>query len=89
MCKTKIQRNFIAKNKQNEIVRKKKYPKLVLNKLKVMGNFTFIYTYQTFSLRTSNLHVGHLHPYVAHVYPCVNYELIRNEIKVNKELTKS
>jgi hypothetical protein len=66
-------------------MRKKTYPKLVLNKLKVMGNSTFIYTYQTFNSRTSNLYVGHLHPYVTHVYPCVNYELTRNELKVNKK----
>jgi ATP adenylyltransferase/5',5'''-P-1,P-4-tetraphosphate phosphorylase II len=30
---------------------KKTYPKLLLNKLKVMGNSTFIYTYMAFSSR--------------------------------------
>jgi hypothetical protein len=29
---------------ENEGYNKKAYPKLVLNKLKVMGSFTFIYT---------------------------------------------
>jgi len=42
-----------------------------------MGNSTSIYIYQAPLSRTSNLYVGHLHPYVAHVYPCVNYELTK------------
>ncbi len=48
MCETRNQQDFIArmKQKQNKVVTKKKtYQKLVLNKLKVMGNFIFIYTY--------------------------------------------
>jgi hypothetical protein len=43
MCKTKIQQDFIAKKKEQNYD-KKTYPKLMLNKLKVMGNLTFIYT---------------------------------------------
>jgi hypothetical protein len=31
---------------------KKTYPKLMLNKLKVMGNFTFIYTYWALTQRS-------------------------------------
>jgi hypothetical protein len=50
MCETKIQQDFIA-NKSKQGSDMKKYPKLVLNKLKIMGNFTSIYTYWTFSSR--------------------------------------
>ncbi len=41
---TRIQENLIAKKKQNKVMTKKMYPKLVLNRLKVMRNSTFIYT---------------------------------------------
>jgi hypothetical protein len=41
--KTKIQQDFIPKHKQIRFD-KKTYPKLMLNKLKVMGNSTSIYT---------------------------------------------
>jgi hypothetical protein len=43
-CKTKFQQNFIVrpKRKQNKVMIKQMYPKLVLNKLKVMGNSTSI-----------------------------------------------
>jgi len=61
------------------------YQTLVLNKLKVMVNSTSIYTYRTPNSRTSDLHEGHLHPYVAHVYPCVNYEFTENELKLKNE----
>jgi hypothetical protein len=48
---------------------KRMRPKLVLNKLKVIENSTFIYTYSTlgsrnFSKKTSNLHVAHVRPCV-------------------------
>jgi hypothetical protein len=33
------------KPKQNKVVTKKMYQKLMLNKLKVMGNSTYIYTH--------------------------------------------
>ncbi len=43
----KIQQDFITRKEQKieQGYDKKTYSKLVLNKLKVMGNFTFIYTY--------------------------------------------
>jgi hypothetical protein len=47
-CKTKFQQNFIVrpKKKQNKVmIKKKMYPKLVLNKLKVMRNSTSIYAH--------------------------------------------
>ncbi len=34
MCETKIEQNFITKNKQNKVMIKKTYPKMVLNKLR-------------------------------------------------------
>jgi hypothetical protein len=43
MCKIKIQQDFITRTKQG--YDKKMYPKLVLNKLEVMCNSTFIYTH--------------------------------------------
>jgi hypothetical protein len=41
---TKIHQGFIAKKKKKQGYDKKTYPKLVLNKLKVVGNSTSIYT---------------------------------------------
>jgi hypothetical protein len=43
-CETRIQKYFIAKENQNKKMTKKTYPRLVLNRLKVMGNYTSIYT---------------------------------------------
>jgi hypothetical protein len=47
----------------------KMYPKLMLNRLKVMGNPTFMYIHWA-----SSSHVTHVHSHVAHAYACVNYE---------------
>jgi hypothetical protein len=44
MCETKIQQGFITKNNQNKVMIRKSYPKLALNKQKVMGNYTSTYT---------------------------------------------
>jgi hypothetical protein len=41
MCKTKFQQDFITKNKNKND--KKTYPRLVLNRLKAMKFFIFIY----------------------------------------------
>jgi hypothetical protein len=39
MCEIRIQQDFIAKKKKtNKVMTKKTYPRLMLNKLKVMGN---------------------------------------------------
>jgi len=60
-----IQQNFIAKNKHD----KKRYPKLILNILKVMGNFIFIYTPWVLS---SNLFLrGFQSTCDPYVHPCV------------------
>jgi hypothetical protein len=49
--------------------------KLVLNKLKVVGNFTSIYTFSTFSSRKffKKLLI-YMWSMCARVHPCVNYE---------------
>ncbi len=52
------------------------YPKLMLNKLNVMGHFTFIYTH---SAVNSRKFLKKLSIHVAHVHPCVNY----GELKLN------
>jgi hypothetical protein len=51
------------------------YFKLVLNKVKITWDSTFIYTHWVPSLRKffkNFLHVTHVHSYVAHVHPCEN-----------------
>jgi len=73
---------------------KRTYQKLVLNRWKIIGNSTSIYTYSTFSSRkfkkkTPNLHVAYVHMCVAHVYPCVNYELSRRELGLNQKWIKN
>jgi hypothetical protein len=45
MCEIRIQQDFIAKDKQKQIFERKMYPKLVLNILKVIKNYTSIYTH--------------------------------------------
>jgi hypothetical protein len=56
---------------------KKTYPKLVLNKLKVMRNSTFIYTHLAPS---SNLHVAHVW---TKTQMKMNLNLTMKELKVN------
>jgi hypothetical protein len=65
MCKIRFQQKIIAI--KIKCCDKKMYPKLMLNRLKVMGNSTFIYTHWAPSSRnlfkkTSNLHVAHVDP---------------------------
>jgi hypothetical protein len=43
MCKTNIQQDFIVKKETKQSYNKKIYLKLVLNKLKIMKNSTYIY----------------------------------------------
>ncbi len=67
------------RNKNKTRLWEETYPKLVLNKLKVMGNSTFIYTYWAHSLRKflkklPTYMCTHVWPMWTHVYPCVNYE---------------
>jgi hypothetical protein len=66
MSKIRFQRNFILKirKRTEQGCDKRMYQKLVLNILKVMGNFAFIYTHcslKEISQKTSNLHVAHIH----------------------------
>jgi len=55
------------KNKTKQSYEKKMYPKLMLNKLKVMGNHTIIYAHwapnsKEFFKKKSILHVAHVRP---------------------------
>jgi len=75
MCETRIQQDFIIRKKQkhNKTMVKKKTPKLVLKRLKVMGNHTFIYTHCTLNSRKylKKLLIN-MWLMVIHVHPCVN-----------------
>jgi hypothetical protein len=63
---TRIQKYFICKEETKQGYDKKTHPKLVLKKLKVMGNFIFIYTHWALNSKKNsnffNLHVAHVHP---------------------------
>jgi hypothetical protein len=84
MCKIRFQRKFIPKTRKRtkQGCDKGMYPKLVLNILKVMENFAFIYTHwapnsKKFLKKLPTymwLKFTHVHPCVAIVHPCVNYE---------------
>ncbi len=51
------------------------YPKLVLNKLKVIGNFISIYSHWApGSKKFIKKHPTYMWPIFIHVYQCVNYE---------------
>jgi hypothetical protein len=56
----------------------KMYLKLMLNKLKIMGNSTFIYTHWAYSSKKLPIYMWpmftHVRPCVAYVHPCVNYD---------------
>ncbi len=78
--RTKIQREKQESNKilLQRINRtnydKKTYPRLVLNKPKVMKIFAFIYTYWVLSSRNFQSTCGPCSPTCTHMHPCVNYE---------------
>jgi hypothetical protein len=60
------------------------FTKLVLNKLKVMENFTFIYMYWTpNSKKFFNKILVEMCPMFTHVYPMCTYMWIMNESKLN------
>jgi hypothetical protein len=67
---TCARQEFITRTKEG--YDKKMYPKLMLNILKIMGNFIYTsWACRSKKNLTSNLHV-------AHVHPCMNYELTTN-----------
>ncbi len=78
MCETKIQQDFIAKKKKKKSKTKQGYAKitylkLMLNKLKAMGNPTFIY----WALNLRKIFKKNstcMWPMSTHVYPWVNYK---------------
>ncbi len=78
MCEMRIQQDFITRKKQKtkQGYDKKTYSKLVLNKLKVMGNSTSIYTYwalaQRSFLKSFQPTCGPCSPMCANVYTCAN-----------------
>jgi hypothetical protein len=52
MCKTRFQQNFIARTRKNKKgCDKRMHPKLILNRLKVIRNFTSIYTHWALNSR--------------------------------------
>jgi hypothetical protein len=74
----------------------------MLNRLKIMGNFTFIYTHHAFSSKNnfqknSNLHVAHVWIMSKLIFNWewtktqlrVNFNLIKSELKINYEFTRS
>jgi len=79
---------------------KNTYPKLVLNKPKIMCDFTSTYTNWAPSSRKLfkkkfNLYVAHVHLCSSMCDPCLsmwklimNYKLIKNELKINLKWTK-
>ncbi len=91
---------FCCKNNNNNNIITRKHIKLVLNVLKIMGNFNSIYTHWASNskkiFKKPPTHMwpmftmyAHVHPYVTHVYPCVNYEWTNTSLKVNWNLIKS
>jgi hypothetical protein len=56
--------------------------KTTAKKTKGNGEF-YLYLAQKNFLKKFNLHVAHVHPCLAYVHTCVNYELIKNELKLN------
>jgi NADH:ubiquinone oxidoreductase subunit F (NADH-binding) len=84
---TKIQHDFIAKKKQNKGMIRKCTKKLMLNKLKVMTNYTSIYTH----LALSWMHFffqftcGACSPCV----PMCTHVWTKTQLRMNLNLTKS
>jgi len=69
---------------------KKMYPKIMLNKLKVMKNVIPIYIHWAFgSKRFLKKLSTYMCPMFTHVHTCVNYEWIKTQLGMNWNLTKS
>jgi hypothetical protein len=83
MCKQESNKILLWRKKKqshNKIM----YPKLMLNKLKVIGNPTSIYTHSTLSSKKflKKLPI-YMWPMFAHVRSCVTHVWIMNELKLN------
>jgi len=71
----KIQQNFICKKETKQGYDKKMHPKLMLNKLNVMGDSSYIYTHWApNSKKKFKKFQIYMWPKCIHVHPCVNYE---------------
>jgi hypothetical protein len=79
---------YKKKTKTKQGYAKITYLKLMLNKLKVMGNFTFIYWALNLRKIFKKLST-YMCPMSTHVYPCVNYERIKIQLKMNWKLIKN
>jgi hypothetical protein len=83
--------NKILLQRKNKIGlwQKKIYPKLMLNKLKVKGILFLLYSLDTYFKEIFQLPIHmwpiftHVHLCVAHVHPCVNYEWIKIQLKMD------
>ncbi len=77
-----MQQDFIARKEQNlnmAMILKKNPPKLVLNKLKVIGNFTLIHTYWAqLKKKTKNMCFM-----FTHVWPMCTHVQTTSELKFN------
>jgi len=63
----------MEKTKTKQGYDKEMYPKLVLNKLKVMGNSDSIYIYSAFNSRMFHKKIlTYMWPMFTHVHPCVS-----------------
>jgi hypothetical protein len=83
-CANKNPTRFYCKEETKQGYDNKTYQKLVLNKLKVMGNSTFIYTY---SAPSSNKFLKKLPTYTWPMCELwINYEWTNIQLKLNWEL---
>jgi phenylalanyl-tRNA synthetase alpha subunit len=74
-AQTRIQQDFICKKETKQGYNKKMHLKLVLNKLKVMGNSNSIYTHwEPISKKFFKFFLIYMWPMFTHVHSCVNYE---------------
>jgi hypothetical protein len=75
---TRILQDFIVKKKQNKAM----YPKMVLNRLKVMTNFNSIYTHWTPSSKKF------LKKFPIYMWPMRTHVWTMNELRLNWKWTQ-
>jgi hypothetical protein len=88
--------NILLQKKKEQCYDKKTYPKLVLNKLKIVENSTFIYTPWALNSRKFFKKLSiYMWPMCAHVHPWTmnelrfNLEWTKTQLGMNLNLTKS
>ncbi len=83
-AQTRIQQDFICKKETKQGYNKKMHLKLVLNKLKVMGNSNSIYTHwEPISKKFFKFFLIYMWPMFTHVHSCVNYEWNKIQLIMN------